>query len=662
MPGRASALLIEAYSRLFRFQEIRWTMFEFVNKNKRWMQAALLVVIVPSFALFGIDAYFNNSGTGGAVAKVGNSSISDVEYTQALRQQQEKMREMMRDNPDPSVLNSPQLKESVLNELVERRVALNHARRSGMSVSAPDLQKIITQFEVFRDESGRFSMERYRQLLKRQGMSEKAFEEDISNGVMLGQVQNVYASSGFLPDSVVERLLRIREQEREVSQIVFSPADYIRQVKISAADVEKYYADHKSEFQIPERVKIEFVMLSMDAAERSVQLTDEELRKIYEESKEARFATPEERHASHILIAAPATASADDKAKAKALVEDLYKQVKADPAKFGELARKHSQDPGSAEKGGDLGSFGRGLMVKPFDDAVFAMKTGDIKGPIETQYGYHIIRLDGIKGGQVTPFEKVKAQIADEARKAKAGKAYSDAAEKFNDMVYEQFDSLQPAADAFKLTVQKSDWVSRAAGNMNPLLNNEKLLVALFSDEVLKNKHNTSAIEVQPNTLLAARVIEHQPAAPLPIEEVRQDIQRHLEGETAMKQAETGGKAALDGLLKGQEPGSKLAWSPPQNVSLQKRQGLHAEGAKAVFGADTAKLPVYLGVPAPEGKFVVYRISKVKDVTQIDPAQKKALAKQLAQMAGQEQYQAYIASLREQANVKIDKKKLDQGS
>jgi peptidyl-prolyl cis-trans isomerase D len=229
-------------------------------------------------------------------------------------------------------------------------------------------------------------------------------------------------------------------------------------------------------------------------------------------------------------------------------------------------------------------------------------------------------------------------------------------------MVYEQFDSLQPAADAFKLTVQKSDWVSRAGGNMNPLLNNEKLLAALFSDEVLKNKHNTSAIEVQPNTILAARVLDHQPAAPLPLDEVRQDIQRHLASETAIRQAETDGKAVLDSLLKGQEPKSKLTWSPPQNVSLQRRQGLHAEGAQAVFGADTGKLPAYTGVSAPQGRFVVYRITRVKDVTQVDPEQKKALAKQLAQMVGQEQYQAYLAGLRERTDVKIDRKKLDQGS
>jgi len=633
-------------------------MFEFVQKHKRWMQGILLVIIVPSFALFGIDIYFRNSGTGGAVAKVGSSSVSDLEYSQALRQSQERMREMMQGKGDPSMWNSPQFRESVLNELVERKVALNQARKSGLAVSTPELQKIISQFEAFH-ESGKFSQELYRSRLKAQGLTETAFEEDVRNGVVLGQVQNVYAGSGFLPDAVVERLLRIREQEREVSQVVFNPADYMKQTKVSAADADKYYAEHQSEFQIPERVKIEYLLLSVDVAERTAVVSDDELKKLYEDGKATRFTTPEERSASHILIGAAATASAEEKAKARAVADDLYKQVQAAPARFGELARKHSQDPGSAEKGGDLGSFGRGLMVKPFDDAVFAMKKGEISAPIETQYGYHIIRLDQVTGGQATPFEKVKPQLLEEARKAKAGKAFSEAAEKFNDTVYEQFDSLQPAADALKLTVQKSDWVSRAGGNMNPLLNNEKLLAALFSDEVLKNKHNTAAIEVQPNTLIAARVSEHQPAAPLPIADVRQDIQTHLAGEAAVKMAEAEGKAAMEKLQKG-EP-VKLNWSAPQSVSLQKRQGLHADGAKAVFGADASKLPAYAGVPAQQGRFVIYRISKVKDVGDIDPAQKKALARQLAQMAGQEQYQAFISSLRERADVKIDHKKLEQG-
>jgi peptidyl-prolyl cis-trans isomerase D len=335
------------------------------------------------------------------------------------------------------------------------------------------------------------------------------------------------------------------------------------------------------------------------------------------------------------------------------------KQIRSAPGKFAELAAKFSKDPGSAEKGGDLGFFGRGLMVKPFDDAVFGLKVGELAGPVETQYGYHIIRLVAIKPSHATPFEAVKKQITDEVRKPKLARAYAEAVDSFNNLVYEQFDSLKPAAEALKLTVQTSDWVSRAGGNPNPLFNNEKLLNAVFSDEVLKNKHNTSAIEVQPSMMLAARVLEHKPAAALPLAQVRSDVMQYLTDKGAIELAEKDGRAALDKLQKGQPVA--LSWSPSQPVSLQKRQGLHPAGAQAVFGADVSKLPAYTGVPAAQGRFVVYRITKVKDLTAVDPAQRKALGKQLAELIGQEQYSAYVASLRERADVKIDRKKLEQG-
>jgi peptidyl-prolyl cis-trans isomerase D len=634
-------------------------MYDFVYKHKRWLQIALLVLIVPPFALFGIDFYFRNTDTGGSLAKVGDARISEVEYSQALRQAQEKMREMMKNNPDPSLLNSPQLKESVLNELIERRITLSHAAKAGMTISDTELQQMIAAVEAFHDQSGKFSRERYRQLLQGQGLTPATFENQVRTNIMLEQVRSVYSGSAFVPDSVADRLLKIREQEREVSQVLFSPADYRKQVNISDADAEKYYTEHKGEFVVPERVKIEFVVLSLEAYQRGVEVSDEEIKRFYLENQR-RYQTPEERRASHILIPAAATASADEKAKARTQAEDLLRQAKANPKKFGELAAKFSKDPGSAEKGGDLGFFARGLMVKPFDEAAFAMKVGDIAGPIETQYGFHIIRLDEIKATKTTPLDAVRAQIVEEIRKPKVAKAFAEAADNFNNLVYEQFDSLQPAVDALKLTVQKSDWLSRAGGNPNPLLNNDKLLAALFSDEVLKNKHNTSAIEVQPNMLLSARVVEHKPSEGLPLDQVRKDIVQHLADQAATQLAEKEGRAALDRLKKGESVA--LSWSAAQTVTLQKRQGLHPEAAQSVFGADTTKLPAYAGVPVSQGRFVIYRVTKVKDVTETSPEQRKALAKQLTQMIGQEQYIAYLASLRERADVKIDKKKLDQGS
>jgi peptidyl-prolyl cis-trans isomerase D len=634
-------------------------MYDFVYKHKRWLQIALLVLIVPPFALFGIDFYFRNTDTGGSLARFGDTRISEVEYSRALRQAQEKMREMMRDKPDPSLLNSPQLRESVLNELIERKVTLSHVTKAGMTISDAELQRIIAAVEAFHDPSGKFSRERYRQLLQGQGLTPAMFENQVRTNILLDQVRGVYSGSAFIPDSVADRLLKIREQEREVSQVLFNPADYRKQVEVAAADADKYYTEHKGEFLVPERVKVEFVVLSLEAYQRNVQVSDEEIKKFYLENQ-SRYQTPEERRASHILIPAAAAASPDDKARAKAQAEDLLKQVKANPKKFGELAAKFSKDPGSAEKGGDLGFFGRGLMVKPFDEAAFSMKVGDIAGPVETQYGYHIIRLDAIKAMHITPLEAVKAQIETEVRKPKVARAFAEAADNFNNLVYEQFDSLQPAIDALKLTPQKSDWVSRAGGNPNPLLNNDKLLAALFSDEVLKNKHNTSAIEVQPNMLLAARVIEHKPSEALPLDQVRKDIVQHLADQAATQRAQTAGRAALDKLKKG-EPVA-LTWSAAQTVTLQQRQGLHPEAAQSVFAADTAKLPVYAGVPVSQGRFAIYRISKVKDAADAKPEQRKALAKQLTQMIGQEQYVAYLASLRGRADVKVDKKKMDQGS
>jgi len=634
-------------------------MYDFVYKHKRWLQIALLVLIVPPFALFGIDFYFRNTDTGGSLARIGDARISEAEYSQALRQAQEKMREMMGKNPDQAMLNSPQLRQSVLNELIEHKVTLSHASKAGMTVSDSELQKMIAAVEAFHDQSGKFSRERYRQLLSGQGLSPAAFENQVRSNIMLEQVRSVYSGSAFVPESVAERLLKIREQEREVSQVLFNPNDYRKQAEVSDADAEKYFTEHKGEFLVPERVKVEFVVLSLEAYQRSMQISDEEIRKFYADNM-SRYQTAEERRASHILIPAAASATPEEKAKAKALAEDLLKQVRQNPRKFGELAAKFSKDPGSAEKGGDLGFFARGLMVKPFDEAAFSMKVGEIAGPVETQYGFHIIRLDAIKAVQTTPLESVKAQIVEEIRKPKVAKAFAEAADNFNNLVYEQFDSLQPAIDALKLTLQKSDWVSRAGGNPNPLLNNDKLLAALFSDEVLKNKHNTSAIEVQPNMLLAARVTEHKPSEGLPFDQVRKDIVQHLSDQAATQLAEKEGLAALEKLKKG-EP-LALKWSAPQTVTLQKRQGLHAEAAQAVFGADTAKLPAYIGTPVSQGRFVIYRVTKIKDVVDTNPEQRKALAKQLTQMIGQEQYIAYLASLREHADVKIDKKKLDQGS
>ena len=630
-------------------------MFDFIVNHKRVAQVILALIVLP-FAFFGIDFYFRDGGTSGGVAKVGRSPISEQEYAQALRQAQDRMRETVRNNPALAAqMESPEFKQAVLNDLIQRRVLVAYANRAGMAVPDAELQRIIGGIEAFRDDSGKFSMKRYEQLLRAQGMTPASFEARVAQDMMLSRMQSAYAGSAFVPDAVVERMVRIREQQREVSQVVFSPGDYRKQIQIPSEEAKKFYDGHGGEFRLPERVKVEFVILTPEAAAQGLQVSEEDVRKVYQE-RINQYRTPEKRKASHILVAVGPNASEQDKSAAKAKAQEIYQQLEASPKRFAELARKYSQDPGSAEKGGDLGEFERGFMVKPFDDAVFQLKVGEISPPVQTQYGYHIIRLDGIKPSVTTPFEKARAQILEDLRKERRQRAFTEAAQTFGDMVYEQYDSLKPVADKLKLTIQKSDWIGRDGNSNNPLFGNPKLLEQLFATESLDKHRNTEAVEVQPNMLLSARVVEHAPASALPFDQVKGGIVEQLVSEKAAQMAEKEGRAALERLRKGEAV--SLKWSAPLTVTLGRRQGLHPEAVAAVFGADTAKLPAYAGASATEGRFVVYRISKLIDVQTVTPEQMKSAEGQLAQLAAQDQFAALMAGMRERTDIKVNMKKL----
>lgn len=632
-------------------------MFDFVTKHKRMMMVVLCVLIIPPFAFFGIDFYFRAGDAGAGVASVSGIEISQQEFGTALRQAQDRMRDAVRENPQLAAeLESPEFKQAVLNDLIQRRVVLGWAAANRMLVSDGELRQIIAGIDAFHDENGKFSADRYQRLLRAQNMTPAIFESSIRQDILLARIQSTFGTTAFLPEAVIERLVRIREQRREVSQSVFEPEQYLARAKVGEQDARKYYDEHPAEFQLPERVRVEYVMLTPEAAARGVSVSDSDLRQAYE-SRLSQFQTREKRSASHILIVAGGSATPEEQQKARSQAEDLAKQLRESPARFAELAKKFSQDPGSAEQGGSLGELERGFMVKPFEDAVFAMqKAGEITGPVQTQYGYHIIRLDGIKPSVATPFEKVRAQLLEELRKERTQGAYNQAAQTFSDMVYEQYESLKPVAEALNLTIQKSDWIAKGGGSANPLFNNPALLEQIFSGESLNNRRNTEAVEVQPNMLLSARVVEHLAATAVPFEQVRADIVAHLEAGRAAELALQEGAAALEKLKAGETV--SLRWSPPAMVTLLRRQGLHQEAAQAVFGADSSKLPAYAGASGPQGRYVIYRITRVENVESVSPEQLRSASAQISQIAAQEQFGAFLSSLRERAGVTVDAKKL----
>jgi peptidyl-prolyl cis-trans isomerase D len=382
-------------------------------------------------------------------------------------------------------------------------------------------------------------------------------------------------------------------------------------------------------------------VLSAESLARGEAVSEEEIKAAYE-ARAAEFGTPEQRRASHILV------------KTKEEAEKVLAEVKKSPARFAELAKKHSQDPGSAEKGGDLGWFGRGMMVKPFEDAVFKLSPNETT-VAQSEFGFHVVRLTGVQPGKSKPLGEVKKELADQLARQKGAKKFNEAAEAFNNLVYEQSESLRPAAERFKLQIQTTGWIGRSAAQELGALDNPRLIAALFSQDALKNRRNTDAIEVAPNTLVAARVVEHQPAKQREFAEVKNEIVELLRRRKASELALKDGLARLERLKKGEDAG--VAWGPAKTVSRRDAQGLPADVLRRVVSADVSKLPAYVGVPVPDAGYLLLRISKVTDAAPAQPDPQTA--GRIAGMAGEAQYEAYLGSLRSRADIEVRQANLE---
>jgi peptidyl-prolyl cis-trans isomerase D len=398
------------------------------------------------------------------------------------------------------------------------------------------------------------------------------------------------------------------------------------------------------------------VTLSLEALLPQINVDAAEAKKYYD-AHQQQFGVPESRQASHILIAVDKSANSEAKQKARAQAEQVSNDAKKNPASFPELAKKYSQDPGSAAKGGELGSFSRGSMVKAFDDAVFGMKVGEISGPVESEYGYHIIRLTGITPGQTRSFEQVRPEIETELKKQVAARQFAELGEKLNNIVFEQSDSLKPAADLLKQTPRTSGWITRAAAP-DAQLNNPKLIQAIFSEDVRANKRNTEAIEVAPGTIVAARVVEHKPSAMQPFDQVKTAIDKKLVEQRANQLAAQEGRQQLELLRQGKGPA--LSWSTPQLVSRTDTKGMPAVLARQVFKADAKNLPSYTGVEAPGGGYMLIKVTRVVEPEKIDRTQQNSLSEGLAQVVGEEQFGAYLASLKQKQKVQINKERFEK--
>lgn len=627
-------------------------MFEFFRKHTKVLQFLLLLLIFPSFVLFGVEGYSRYmDDANNKVASVEGRPITQAEWDAAHRSQSERMRQQV-PNLDPKLLDSEEAFKESLDGLVREKVIQAAAARQHLVISDERLQRLFQtdpQFAFLRTPEGSIN----KAMLSAQGMSVGVFEQRLRQDLTLRQVLQGVSNTSVAAEANVAASFDALFQQREVQLQTFKTKDYIDRIKPTEAELQAYYKDpaNASQFQSTETAEIEYVSLDLDVLKKDVKVNEEDLRKFYEANL-SRYSEAEERRASHILIKVEPNAPAAERNKAKAKAEELLAQVRKAPATFADVARKNSQDPGSAANGGDLDFFSRGGMTKPFDDAVFAMKQGEISNVIETEFGYHIISLTAVRGGEKKSFESVRAEVDDLVRKQLAQARYAEAAEQFSNLVYEQSDSLKPVADKLNLKVQTVTVTRKPFPVATGALASQKFLDAVFAADSLRNKRNIEAIETAPNQMASARVIKHNPASLLPFQEVAQAVSQRLIIKQAVAQAHKEGKDRLAALKAGAEPtGSE----PVQIVSRAQSRDLSRDVVEDIMRADASKLPAWFGVDAGEAGYAVVRLTKLlpRDPALVDA---KRASQQYTQVWSAAETAAYYAALKTRFKVEVQAK------
>jgi len=614
--------------------------FNLVHKHKRVVQVILALLVIP-FAIWGVESYTQFGGGRDTVATVNGIEISQRQFGEELRRQQEQMRRMFGGAIDPAVLDSPESRRAVLEGLIAQRLLASEAGRAHMFMSREAVIEAITSAPEFQ-EDGKFSPAKYSAYLASRGISDQGNVAELQSQIPLARFVGSISETAIAPRSVAARLAALEAQKREVSEVRISEQEFLPQVLIDDAQVKAHYDANQADYRTPERVRAEYIVLSAETLARQDPPTEAEIKAAYE-ARASQFRVEEQRRASHILV------------KTKEEAEKILQDLKKTPGRFAELAKKHSQDPGSAEKGGDLGWFGRGMMVKPFEDTAFKLGQNEMQ-VVESEFGFHVIRLTGIQAAKARSYDEVRKELAEELARQKGQRRFAEAAETFNNLVYEQSDSLKAAAERFKLQTQQTGWIAKSARQELGALDNPKLLAALFSSDSIKNRRNTDAVEVAPNTLVAARVVEHQPAAQRDFAEMKGEIAEQLRRREASALALKDGTTKLDKLRKGEDAGVK--WGPTRLVSRREAQGLPTNMLRQVVSADTSKLPAYVGIPIPNGGYSLLRITKVIE----EPAKEgdPQTAARAAQLYGAAQYEAFVESLRARADVEVNPKNLER--
>ena len=585
-------------------------MFESIRKHSKIVMVLLFLLIIPSFVLVGIDSnYFSEKSP--VVARVDGHKINQTDWDNAHRMETDRIRAQS-PTVDPKLLDSPQARYATLERLVRDRVLAAAAKDMHLVTTDARLARSLQDIPAIADlkrADGTLDAEAYRALVGSQGLTPEGFEANVRRDLSINQVMGGVMGTAFGTDAQVKLALDPLYERREIQVVRFKAADFTSKAEPSDADLETYYKAHPAQFQQLEQAAVEYLVLDLDSVRAGITLSEDDLRTYYKENLE-RLAGKEERRASHILINAAKDAPAADKEKAKARATELLAQVRKNPASFADVAKKNSDDTGSATAGGDLNFFARGAMVKPFEDAAFALKKGEISDVVESDFGYHIIQLTDIKTPRQPTFEELRPSLEAELKQQQAQRKFAEVAESFSNGVYEQADSLQPVAEKLKLKVQTATGVTRTpAPGAQGALANAKFLEALFAADSVQNKRNTEAVEVGPSQMAAGRITAYTPARTLPLEEVRARVRTLFIAQRAAEQARKEGEAKLAAWKA--TPAAATGLPAAVEVSREQPQDLPRAVIDAALHTPSDSLPGWTGVDLGAEGYAVVKVNRI---------------------------------------------------
>ncbi|WP_459205217.1 SurA N-terminal domain-containing protein [Pseudomonas sp. MLB6B] len=614
------------------------------DNSQGWIAKTIIGLIVVLMALTGFEAIFQAASHSQDAAKVNGETISQNELSQAVDMQRRQLMQQLGKDFDPARLDEKMLREEALKGLIERKLLLDGAKDAKFAFSEAALDQVILQTPEFQVD-GKFSAERFDQVIRQLGYGRLQFREMLGQEMLIGQLRTGLAGSSFVTDKQVEAFARLEKQTRDFASLTFK-ADPSA-VQVSDEEVKAHYDRHAKEFMTPDQVVINYIELNKSDFFAQVDVSDDALQAQYEKET-ANLA--EQRHAAHILI------EVNDKttdAQAKARIEEIQQRL-SKGEDFAALAKEFSQDPGSAATGGDLGFAAPGVYDPSFEDALYKLNQDQVSAPVRTEFGYHLIKLLGVQAPEVPSFASLKPKLTRDLKTQQVEQRFVEATKQLEDAAFESSDLAQPAQD-LKLKVQTSAPFGREGGE--GITANRAVVQAAFSEEVLEEGANSTALELDPETIVVLRVKEHRKPEQLPLEAVAQSIRQHL----AKDKATAALKAKADKLVADLENGSVAAdaahegqaWKVQEAVT-RSQEGIDPVELQAVFRMAKPQAkgkPVYGSVVLKDGSLVVVKLKGVNEGAAATEEEKQQIARYLASRAGQQDFAAYRKQLEANADV-----------